>query len=426
MTTMSRRAFALASVLGAAGLTAGLSGCSGSGSGSSSKKVVWSTWGSPEELARYDAVQEAFCKEHGDIELVFQPTASYDDYHSKLLTQLSSGTAPDVFYVGDDRVASFIRNGVLRSVKDSSLDPAQFPSAVLDIARWNGDLYAFPNDVNPDALWYDKQALKAAGITDDPADLAAADQWTTEAFFSMTSALAQAGLTGACYWNYWATHDSIMTAAGGKVYDGDTYVAHQDPTSVAALDSYAKRFQAGELILADLLPEGAGSDSLFVTHKLGFLVQGRYTIGTLKGAGVSLDDYDVVRWPTADGKAAPTGVAASYLAVNGKVKDASSALAFYDFFLSAQGQRLRLAEGGNAVPSISGADDVVLADGYPAHAQTLLDMAASGFSNFPAEAAVPGLSNQIAVEYMQPLYQGKATTAATLDAVAALVAEQEK
>ena len=423
MNTLSRRRFAQISSLSLA--AAVLAGCSGSSGSSGANTVTWSTWGSPEELKRYDAVQEQFKKDHPEVELVFQPTASYSDYHSKLLTQLSSGTAPDVFYVGDDRIASFIRNGVLLPIEgETSLDLDSFNSSLLDVARFEGALYALPNDCNPDCLWFDKEALKAAGITEDPATLAASDQWTTEAFFAMTAKLKAAGLNGACYWNYWGTHDSIISCGGGKVYDGDTYVANTDPASVKALEEYATRFRSGELIVADLLPEGTGEDSLLVTHQLGFLAAGRYTIGTIEGAGVDKDLYDIVRWPTPDGAAAPTGVAASYLAINAKTKNKAGALAFYDTYLSAAGQELRLSEGGNAVPSITGADEIVLADGYPAHAQTMLDMRDAVFSNYPVEAAVTDLSNEIAVEYMQPLYQGKATTQETLDAIAALVAEK--
>src|SRR5699024_2300294 len=156
----------------------------------------------------------------------------------------------------------------------------------------------------------------------------------------------------------------------GQVYDGDTFVAHQDPIAPQALQDFADRFVSGEQVVADLLPEGAGVDSLLVTHKLGFLAAGRYTIGSIRGAGVDEALYDVVRWPTPDGAAAPTGVAASYLAVNAKSADPDSALAFFGAFLDADGQRLRLEDQGNAVPSIEGADELVTEGGYPAHAQT--------------------------------------------------------
>ena len=131
-----------------------LTACSGSGSGGSGGqgRVVWSTWGSPEDLKSFDKFQEAFKSANPDIELVFQPTPSYSEYHSKLLTQLSSNTAPDVFYIGDDRVASVIRNNVLMPVDDAGVSEGDFSENVLDIARWEGKLYALPNDVNPDTL----------------------------------------------------------------------------------------------------------------------------------------------------------------------------------------------------------------------------------------------------------------------------------
>lgn len=424
---VTRRHFGF--LAGAAVAASSLAGCSGSGSGSGEGKVVWSTWGSPEDLKSYAAFEDAFKKDNPDIELVFQPTPSYTEYHSKLLTQLSSGAAPDVFYIGDDRVASVIRNNVLMPIGDklsgTTIAEDDFAANVLDIGRWEGDLYALPNDVNPDTLWYDKQALEAAGITDDPAELAENDQWTVEAFFDMTAKLAAAGLTGAVYYNYWATHDGFMTAAGGKVYDDDgKYVAHQDPASVVAMEEYAKRFQNGEMKLADLLPEGAGPDTLLVTHKLGFFAAGRYTIASIRGAGVDETLYDIVRWPSVDGTAKPTGVAASYLAINAKTADPEAALKFFSSFLDADGQKLRLEGAGNAVPSINGADNIVLDEGYPAHAQTMLDMRDMGYSNFATEAAVPDLSNQISVEYMQPLYEGKSDAKSTLEAIAQLVEEK--
>ena len=54
----------------------------------------------------------------------------------------------------------------------------------------------------------------------------------------------------------------------------------------------------------------------------------------------------------------------------------------------------------------------------------MLDMRDIGYSNFATEAAVPDLSNQIAVEFMQPLYEGKSDAQTTLDAVAKLVEEK--
>lgn len=369
---------------------------------------------------------DEFNEENEDVDVTLQPVASYGDYHSKLLAQLTSGTAPDVFYIGDDYLGQFVDADVLQPLSElmasdeSETAVDDFFPGIFGVAEQDGEIYAAPNDVNPDALWYDKEALAAAGITQDPAQLAADDAWTTETFLAMSDALAEAGLTAAMFWNYWATHYSWISAQGGTAYDADgAFVADQDPTSVAALEQFAQRFQDGEFVIADTLPEGAGADSLFVTHQAGFFAQGRYTIGTLTSAGVA-DSYDIVRWPTPDGVEAPTGVAASYLAINKNTDNLDAAFRFWTHFLSADGQTFRLGGGGNAVPSISGADDVVLEGGIPPHAETFLGMRDVGFANHPAEAAVPGLSGDIS-ELMLQLYQGKSDAKATLADVAALV-----
>ena len=62
-------------------------------------------------------------------------------------------------------------------------------------------------------------------------------------------------------------------------------------------------------------------------------------------------------------------------------------------------------------------------NGYPAHAQTLLDMRDLGFEDYTAEAAVPGLSSDVS-DKMLALYQGKSTTQATLDDIAKLISEK--
>ena len=74
------------------------------------------------------------------------------------------------------------------------------------------------------------------------------------------------------------------------------------------------------------------------------------------------------------------------------------------------------------MPSIQGADDVVLEDGYPAHAQTFLDMRDIGFANHPGEAAVPG-SRPTSATCSSRSTRARPDAQGTLDAVADLVAD---
>ncbi|WP_234660379.1 ABC transporter substrate-binding protein [Agromyces marinus] len=425
--SMTRRLLAIGAV---GAMTVGLAACSGGGGADDENTVVWSTWGTAEELTRYKEFNEDFMERHPDITVKLQPVAGYGDYHSKLLAQLTSNTAPDVFYLGDDQIGQFVDSGRLMPLTDlmesdaSKTKPEDFFPGLFGAAEKDGEYYAAPNDSNPDVLWYDKQALEAAGITDDPAELAENGEWTTEAYLEMNEKLKDAGLTGSMFWNYWATHWSWLSSQGvaAPYDDSGAFVANTDPEAVAAVDELGGLFQDGTFVVADTLPDGAGADSLFVTHKAGFFVQGRYTIGTVESAGEA-ESYDIVRWPTPDGQEAPTGVATSYLAINGDTDATDAAFTFWTEFLSAEGQTFRLEGGGNAVPSIKGADEVVLEGGYPAHAETFLHMRDIGFEDYAAEARIPSLSTDVSELFLK-LYEGKADAQGTLDAIAALVAEK--
>ena len=75
--------------------------------------------------------------------------------------------------------------------------------------------------------------------------------------------------------------------------------------------------------------------------------------------------------------------------------DADAAFAYYTHFVSPEGQAERLDTGGNAVPSIQGAEDVVLSDDQPEHSQYFLDARDAGYGPLREEAGTPGLSTEL-------------------------------
>ena len=119
-----------------------LSACSGSGgqnpapsTGDSTAPatVTWSTWGSPSELKRYEEFNTKFMAKHPNITVKLQSVPSYSDYHARLLAQLTSRTAPDVFYVGDDKIGQFVDSGALMDVTDV----LKAPNAVAPFDAFN-------------------------------------------------------------------------------------------------------------------------------------------------------------------------------------------------------------------------------------------------------------------------------------------------
>jgi multiple sugar transport system substrate-binding protein len=392
--------------------------CSGSGggnvpgmsSGSGPVTIRWSTWGSAEDIKLYEKFTEDFEKRHPDIKLKLEPVAKYEDYHPKLLAQLTSKTAPDVFFVGDDNIGKFVSAGVLTPLNDKLAGPSSksrtedFFDGIYGGARKDGQIYGVPNDTNPEVLWFDKKALKDAGITEDPAALNEAGRWTMATYLDMNAKLKAAGKAGSIFWNWYGSTYSMVNGFGGKVWDGGKFVATTDPKAREALQALAKGYQDKTFLSADLLPDSNGPSTQFLKHKAGFYAGGRWMIDSLKKGG-ELDDYDIVPFPSQTGRPMPGAVAASYLALNKDTKLPEQAFTFLTEFVSKEGQLIRLKDGG-AVPSVKGAEQVVLADGYPAHAQTFLDVRDTGFANYPEEVAVPGLTAGINEQLMK-VWTGK-------------------
>ncbi|MFG3442150.1 ABC transporter substrate-binding protein [Nonomuraea sp. NPDC047897] len=406
-----KRALAILGVL-----TLATTACSGSGGGNvpgtsgGQVTVRWSTWGSAEDLKLYEKFTEDFHRRHPGIRLKLESVAKYEDYHPKLLTQLTSKTAPDVFFVGDDNIGKFVSAGVLTPLNDklagpdSKSRPEDFFDGVYGGARRDGQIYGVPNDTNPEVLWFDKKALKAAGITEDPAALHEAKQWTMAKYLDMNAKLKAAGKAGSIFWNWYGSTYSMINGFGGKVWDGGKFVATTDPKSLEALRTLAKGYQDKTFLSADILPSSNGASTQFLKHKAGFYAGGRWVIDSLRKGG-ELDDYDIVPFPSQTGEPMPGAVAASYLAMNKETKVPKEAFTFLTEFVGKDGQLLRL-KGGGAVPSVKGAEQVVLEDGYPAHAQTFLDVRDTGFANYPEEVAVPGLTAAIN-EHLMTVWTGK-------------------
>lgn len=375
--------------------------------------LVWSTWGTPEELKRVEEFDTEFMKRHPNIEMKLVPIPSYSEYHPKILTQLGAGQGPDVFYVGDDNIGKFAESGALLDLTDLLKGPDSqtkpddfFPGLWGAAISKDGRYFGVTNDCNPQVLWINKKALAEAGVTDDPVALRDAGKWTWDAWGAMLDKLVAAGKTGAVLENWFADTYTLIKANGGEVYKDGKFVASDDPKSVAALKFIFDGAKKKAIVNSDFLPEGQGQDALFIAGLTGFASGGRWFLPTVKDA-MGAADYDIVTWPTTTGQPVePTGVATSFMVVNKNSKHQAEAFQFLTEFASKDGQLFRLQGGGNAVPSIKGADEVVLEGNLPAHAKSFLDARDTGFVEPAEETRIAGLPQDV-IKALEPLWMGQ-------------------
>jgi len=135
---ISRRRFVVAAAAGLAGVTLAACGAGGGGGAQTTAKptaaaggaaaaqpttagaaaapaqaggavtsIKWSTWGNPGEIERFKQFTDDFNKRTPSIKAELVPIPN-DGYAAKMLTQLSGGTAPDMFYSSDGDVGKLI------------------------------------------------------------------------------------------------------------------------------------------------------------------------------------------------------------------------------------------------------------------------------------------------------------------------------
>ncbi|PZE21102.1 ABC transporter substrate-binding protein [Paenibacillus xerothermodurans] len=414
-----------------------MQGCGGpetkSESGSAANgsiNLTMGAWGNPAELKVYQKGIDAYMEKNPNVQIKLIPTPS-DGYEQKLLTQLSGNNAPDVFYVGDGTMSRLIKNQSIAELTeflnspDSAAKLDEYSPGLWGVAKQDDKYYGVMVDCNPLVLYYNKKLFQDAGVK-LPQEYFDAGEWNWETFDQVTAKLKEAGKYGFVQEKSWSGMSSWIWANGGKIYDEQgNYVLDKDPKSLEAVKFVARLVQNKQSVYAGSLPQGQGVDAMFLSNQAAMVAAGRW-LTPLFSTNKSLD-FDYIPYPTNTGnKTEPAAVATAYMAVNKNSAHAQEAMKFLSFYVSKEGQKIRLSETGNAVPSVTGIDEIVTANGIPPHAQYLLDARKIGVaagSPQQLDARVAGLSKD-AEDIYDLMLLGKDTPETTVQKLAAKVKQK--
>ena len=122
-------------------------------------------------------------------------------YQDKLKTELSAGTAPDVFWIPGTDVADFAKAGLILNAAPqaaaSGFNAADFYSGPMDQLqvdpatgqKADGFVWGVPRDVSTFALYLNLDLIDAAGA-EDPRELAENGEWTWDKFAEVSKQIA--------------------------------------------------------------------------------------------------------------------------------------------------------------------------------------------------------------------------------------------
>ncbi|MFI5697531.1 ABC transporter substrate-binding protein [Kribbella sp. NPDC051586] len=169
--SLSRRTFLIG-----AGSVLALAGCGSSNdkasSGGGKVELVYRLWDEQQEVG-YKAVFAEFTKENPDI-TVRMEVLPWDQYWTKLTTELASGKAPDVFWLTVDYFPDFAGKGVLAPLDDliskAGLKLDAYNPNVVQSYKFEDKQLGMPKDMGIVGLLYNKDLFKKADVT-MPAEL---------------------------------------------------------------------------------------------------------------------------------------------------------------------------------------------------------------------------------------------------------------
>jgi multiple sugar transport system substrate-binding protein len=251
------------------------------------------SWDSDAALEPFNNAIKSFQAAYPNVKVQLESVPQ--GYGDKLLAQFASGTAPDVFQVGDGDVAKFASQGVLEPldayIKGDQggipLDMGVFYPAIAKIGMVGDKTYLLSKDYSPLVLYYNKKLFDEAKV-EYPTD-----KWTWEDLMNAAAKLTKKDAAGKT--TQWGIQlpDSwgdlqwtrgilpIIYQGGGNIIsaDGKKVTGYLDSdATLAALQWYVDIFLKAKVAPMKADVDALSGQDLFQTGKVAMLYTGRWPL----------------------------------------------------------------------------------------------------------------------------------------------------
>ncbi|MBW9092805.1 sugar ABC transporter substrate-binding protein [Microbacterium jejuense] len=373
-----RRALGALAIAGAVALTA--SACSAGSGGAAAPQeyaapdsdleatITYGLW----DQNQVPAIEEniaAFNEKYPNITVNVSVTP-FSEYWTKLQTQASSDTLPDVFWMNGPNIQLYALNGKLEpitgAVDAGDIDPAAYPESLVDLYTVDDVSYGVPKDFDTIGVWINKELFEQAGVAIPEAG------WTWDDFQStaaeISTALAADGVYGgAGGMDGQTTYYNTILQAGGQVIDGDSS-GYDTPEAQAGIQFWADLIASGgSPTMAQLTDTSA--DQWFTSGKLAMYWGGSWFRSAL-GDVPFADSVDVLPLPQGEQQATVIHGVSNVVAAASKNKQAAQA--FQAFLASEEAQRQQ-GEFGSIIPAYDGTQDSFAESMPQANLQVFID-----------------------------------------------------
>lgn len=328
-----------------------LAGCSASGDAGQAEGSGTVQFLGPEDPATFAPVIDAFEAEHPDITIEYTQVP-FDQYSNTLQQRLGAkDDTIDVYAVDQPNLSQLAAQGFLEDLSDLEEEAeAATSDAQYEINRYDGKMWALSVWNSTQLMFYNRDALAAAGIEAPSAD--PAQRWTWE---QTVAAGEQAQAAGVQYGllleqveAYYQLQPLAESLGGGSGITGDDMLS-VDVTNdgwVEAMAWYGDTFESG------LSPRGVGgfqTAPVFTDGDLAFFVGGPWDVGRM--ASDAKFDWGVAPMPYFEGGSVATPTGSWSWGVNTASKNKAAAVEFVKFAALDPAGALATTEATTIIPA---------------------------------------------------------------------------
>lgn len=237
--------------------------------------ATFSASGAQEEtLTKMIAVFE---EKNPDIKVDVQLTG-YNDYFTKLATQIAGGNPPDVFEMNMENFLAYMLRGATADLTDLRIEASNYSEATLSAVSSDGALYAVPMSFSTCVLFYNQALFDQAGIGYPASD------WTLDDIQAAAEAIVAAGDddTWGIYQpiTYNELYKAVQTNGGSLVSEDYTAFTVNTPENAQVLEAMLARVRDSKVMPTTEDMAGRGDWDLFCEGKLGMIVTGIWAFPT--------------------------------------------------------------------------------------------------------------------------------------------------
>lgn len=309
-----------------------VAGCSGGGTGNADVNLRMTVWTSEKtQLALFDEIAGEYKQAHPNVKSITFDVVPFDKYNTALTTQLSGSNPPDLAWILERDAPDFVQSGALVNLSPVLKNPEELTPASRKLWQKNNELYAYPFSTSPFGMFYNKDLLTQAGISETPERLQASGKWTWDAAVQMAAQVAARvpGKSGMVIRDFdykmWVTLASVWRGFGADAWPADGKACgFTSPEMVSAMTFLHKA------IFTDKALPGPGTTADFFAGQSGMTVAQISRAGLLKEKPFT---WGIVPLP-AGPKASAQVIGQAGIGVPVKGKQKETAADFLAFFTS--------------------------------------------------------------------------------------------